>query len=317
MDGFVFGAMVGLGFTVIEDIDYFISVFGGSIAGVLEGFWVRVVASGLYGHVLYTGLAGIGVAYFVTRRAEVPFGRRLAVALGLFVLAVVAHFFWNSPWLWELPLFLATALKGMPFFIVLFVALRLARRREHRWLGSALEGEVGRGGAVAEELEVLRDPGRRKAARRAVRVAAGPDAERLLRELHRRQVDLSMLATRAERPDDPDLVRARNEVRALRERLWAAPGVPAALGIQPGTVAALQALPRETPWTRDAVAGPGGVPWWAEPVGDRPPTGTIGPGVELQVVARQGDWAHVRARNGWTGWVDGRRLASPARTFWR
>jgi RsiW-degrading membrane proteinase PrsW (M82 family) len=146
--GFVFGAMVGLGFTVIEDIDYFISVFGGSHrrgARRLLGARRRVGAvrpRAVHG----TRRDRRRVLRHAPRRGAVR--RRLAVALGLFVLAVVAHFFWNSPWLWELPLFLATALKGMPFFIVLFVALRLARRREHRWLGSALEGEVGRGGAV-------------------------------------------------------------------------------------------------------------------------------------------------------------------------
>src|SRR5919206_300842 len=46
MDGFVYGAICGLGFAVVEDVFYFVGVFGGSIAGVLQGFFVRVVASG-------------------------------------------------------------------------------------------------------------------------------------------------------------------------------------------------------------------------------------------------------------------------------
>ncbi|RPJ12750.1 MAG: protease PrsW [Actinobacteria bacterium] len=72
MDGFVYGAMVGLGFALVEDVFYFIAIFGGTPGGVLAGFYVRVVSSGLYGHVLYTGLSGMGVAYFVSRRGEVP-----------------------------------------------------------------------------------------------------------------------------------------------------------------------------------------------------------------------------------------------------
>ncbi len=99
MDGFVYGAMIGLGFTLVEDVFYFIAIFGGSPGGVLAGFYVRVVSSGFYGHVLYTGLSGMGVAYFVSRRGEVAFGRRLAVGLGLFGSAVAAHFLWNSPFL--------------------------------------------------------------------------------------------------------------------------------------------------------------------------------------------------------------------------
>ncbi|MDQ3492883.1 MAG: PrsW family intramembrane metalloprotease [Chloroflexota bacterium] len=120
MDGFVYGAMVGLGFTVTEDIDYFLGAFGGSIQGVLAGFWVRVVASGLYGHVLYTGLAGIGVAYFVRHRDDRSLARRTALALGLLGLAILAHFVWNSPLIWDLfPLFVATTVKGMPFLLAL------------------------------------------------------------------------------------------------------------------------------------------------------------------------------------------------------
>src|SRR5918993_2170863 len=67
VDGFVYGAMVGLGFAVVENVFYFVGQFGGQPAGVLGGFFVRVLASGLYGHVLYTGLTGMGIAWFVTR----------------------------------------------------------------------------------------------------------------------------------------------------------------------------------------------------------------------------------------------------------
>jgi SH3-like domain-containing protein len=31
-------------------------------------------------------------------------------------------------------------------------------------------------------------------------------------------------------------------------------------------------------------------------------------GLELQLLQQVGDWAQVRASNGWTGWVDARRL---------
>ena len=85
MDGFVYGAVCGLGFAVVEDVFYFIGIFGGEPSGVLAGFYIRVLSSGLYGHVLYTGLAGMGIAYFVARREEAPFRRRALVAAGLFL----------------------------------------------------------------------------------------------------------------------------------------------------------------------------------------------------------------------------------------
>ena len=149
MDGFVYGAMIGLGFALVEDVFYFIAIFGGSPGGVLAGFYVRVVSSGLYGHVLYTGLSGMGVAYFVSRRGEVAFGKRLAVALGLFGSAVAAHFLWNSPFLNLFPSSVddvgdwlrvpfAAAVKGAPLLLFVVVMVRLARRRERMWLQTAL-----------------------------------------------------------------------------------------------------------------------------------------------------------------------------------
>jgi RsiW-degrading membrane proteinase PrsW (M82 family) len=145
MDGFVYGAMVGLGFTVMEDVFYFVNVFGGEPGGVFQGFFVRVVASGLYGHVLYTGLFGMGIAYFVSRRAEASLGKRLAVAAGLILTGMFAHFLWNSPLIDFYPsggldspaaylqVILATAVKGLPFLLFLVLMITLARRREHRW----------------------------------------------------------------------------------------------------------------------------------------------------------------------------------------
>ena len=83
MDGFVYGAVCGLGFAVVEDVFYFMGVFGGQPDGVLQGFFVRVVASGLYSHVLYTGLVGMGIGYVVSRRATRPLGRRCGSLAGL------------------------------------------------------------------------------------------------------------------------------------------------------------------------------------------------------------------------------------------
>ncbi|MBI3648203.1 MAG: PrsW family intramembrane metalloprotease [Actinobacteria bacterium] len=48
MDGFVYGAVCGLGFAVVEDVFYLVAVFGGSPREVLHGFFLRVIASGLY-----------------------------------------------------------------------------------------------------------------------------------------------------------------------------------------------------------------------------------------------------------------------------
>jgi hypothetical protein len=47
---------------------------------------------------------------------------------------------------------------------------------------------------------------------------------------------------------------------------------------------------------------------WPAPDPSLPPIVTLGGRIELVVAERAGDWARVVAVNGWTGWVDGRRL---------
>ena len=227
LDGFVYGAMVGLGFTVVEDVLYFMGVFGGSIGGVLEGFFIRVVASGLYGHVLYSGLFGVAVAYFVTHKTDRPLGKRLAVSGGLILAAIVGHGLWNSPLVFFFPenldnpgaylqLILATAIKGLPLLVFVVVMVRLARNREHRWLRAALESEVGSEGIHSDELATLEDPSARRRSRKEIKGRAGPVAAATLKRLHRAQIDLAMIRTRVDEDDHPDLVRQRAYCAALR-----------------------------------------------------------------------------------------------------
>lgn len=242
MDGFIYGALCGLGFAVVEDVFYFVAVFGGTPSGVLEGFWVRVLSSGLYGHVLYTGLSGMAVAYLASRREEEPLGHRALVATGLFLAGVAGHFLWNSPLLDLFPadvrdagdwlrIPLAAAVKGLPLLLFVVVLVRLAHRRERRWLEAALRSEVGRPGITAVELGVLLDPVARRRSRRALRARAGPGASRLLRRLQKEQVNLAMTRARAVTSDDPALVRQHAYCKSLRDALEAMPGAaPAARG---------------------------------------------------------------------------------------
>jgi hypothetical protein len=47
---------------------------------------------------------------------------------------------------------------------------------------------------------------------------------------------------------------------------------------------------------------------WVGPDGTGPAAALLDPGLEVRVVERRGDWAHVACSNGWQGWVDGRQL---------
>jgi protease PrsW len=239
LDGFVYGALCGLGFAVVEDVFYFIAVFGGDVGGVLQGFFVRVIASGLYSHVLYTGLVGMAVGLLTTRRDLRPRRERLRPAVLLAGAAVVGHFLWNSPILeffpahpWEgaewflIPL--ATAVKGLPLLLFVILAVRLAHARERTWLRATLADEHLAGAVTSDELAVLESPTRRRRSRRAMRERAGNHAARLLNRLQREQVNLAMVRSRVSSDDDPALRRQRALCRSLRDALDAIPGAASA-----------------------------------------------------------------------------------------
>jgi RsiW-degrading membrane proteinase PrsW (M82 family) len=241
MDGFVYGALCGLGFAVVEDVFYFIAVFGGDVEGVLQGFFVRVIASGLYSHVLYTGLVGMAVGIVTTRRDDRPLRERLRPAGLLAGAAVLGHLVWNSPILeffpaqpWEgaewfmIPL--ATAVKGLPLLLFVVLAIRLAHARERRWLHETLASELDTDSVTPRELAILESPRRRLRARRELRRRAGERAEGLLKRIQREQVNLAMVRSRVASDDDPALIRQRAVCRSLRDALEAIPGASVAAG---------------------------------------------------------------------------------------
>jgi hypothetical protein len=308
-DGFVYGAVIGLGFAAVEDLHYFVrlSEANDQIGGVLYLYWIRVISAGLYGHVLYTGLVGMGFAYFVSRRDQ-PYRRRLQIGVGAFALAWLAHFIWNSPifsfligdgsllnW------FITATIKGLPIFIAFAFLVYLAQKREARWFAYATARETGTDILSTGEVQQLSDLRTRRAARRTMRARKGPIAEKLLGRLQREQINLAMVRTRVDHEEHPDLVRQRQLIRQLRAELaavpdlpppatpaaYAPPGTPTGLpGAGPagaagsGTSAPTAGLPgyapategQATPWTAGATGATGspaagGTPWSPAPMG--------------------------------------------------
>ncbi|WP_017608630.1 PrsW family intramembrane metalloprotease [Nocardiopsis xinjiangensis] len=105
VDGFVLGALVGLGFEVAENFLYALNSISlsGALApatSVTDSTVVRVVLTGLGSHWAMTAIAGtaVGVLAAVDWR---PGPRRALGALGLVLLAMLGHFFFDSPLLGE------------------------------------------------------------------------------------------------------------------------------------------------------------------------------------------------------------------------
>lgn len=71
-----------------------------------------------------------------------------------------------------------------------------------------------------------------------------------------------------------------------------------------------QPVPAESGFAPTHIVPAGGMRAWAEPDPSQQPASRLEAGVELKVTETRGDWAHGLGSNGWTGWVDARRLLS-------
>jgi hypothetical protein len=69
--------------------------------------------------------------------------------------------------------------------------------------------------------------------------------------------------------------------------------------------------PAAPTWSPTHFVPMGGLPAWDYPDPNRQPIAVLNARLGLVVDAVAGDWALVRAVNGWRGWVDGRRLTGP------
>ena len=226
VDGFVYGALVGLGFQVVEDILFAVNavaVQAGSdrLGPVVVTFLLRGFLGGLWSHTLFTGMAGAGVAYALIQRNR-PLVVRAAVLAVLVGAAWGFHFLWNSPLLadgfgYGVPGVIAVMLlKGLPALAVGITLIVAAERREADYYAGMLAGLGDHKVATPDEIQALVSPRRRVAERRRARLRLGWAGSRAVRRLQRAQAQLAVAVSR-----DPgaEVLRRRREVIARRHQL--------------------------------------------------------------------------------------------------
>lgn len=168
-DGLVYGALVGLGFQVAENLSYAyneVAATGGvgSTAAAFQILVLRVLGTGYGSHWAMTAVAGAGIGYLVGAAGR-PLSRRILVALGCWILAMAMHFQFDSPFLegavWE------TFLKPIINLVVVMAVFIVVRRRFlDRWREVCAE-ETASGALREGEARVLsRRHARRKSLRR-------------------------------------------------------------------------------------------------------------------------------------------------------
>ncbi|MEM7800593.1 MAG: PrsW family intramembrane metalloprotease, partial [Chloroflexota bacterium] len=150
LDGIIYGAMVGMGFAMVENIFYFVQFF----EEISTLFVLRAIIFGL-NHSLFSSLTGLGIA--IARLSTNQGARIVAPILG-WSGAVFLHFVHNGlssfggaiSDLVCIPLFL-NAWGGV---IVLVLIIIWALVQERQWLKKYLAEEVARGTITTRQYEI-------------------------------------------------------------------------------------------------------------------------------------------------------------------
>ena len=102
LDGMVYGALVGLGFQVVENIFYALNAValagaGDRVGPVVATFFLRGFLAGLWSHTLFSALAGAGHRLVPGAHRQARCSSRWAGARVGLGRAWLVHFVWNSP----------------------------------------------------------------------------------------------------------------------------------------------------------------------------------------------------------------------------
>ncbi len=154
LDGIVYAAMVGLGFAMTENIQYYgRAVLHGGGGGLTLLFILRGMVAP-FSHPLFTSMTGMGLG--LARQSRNVFVKVVAPVVGL-GLAIFMHSLWNgSAILFGFLGFLLTYFLIMvPMFFMILVVIFLALRREGRVVRDFLLPDYQRGLFTPQEYAQL------------------------------------------------------------------------------------------------------------------------------------------------------------------
>lgn len=191
LDGIIYGAMVGMGFAMVENILYYTTYFReNGPAGWNELVLIRGIVFGL-NHALYSAMTGLGIA--VARMSNYWPVRIFAPLLGLMA-AMALHAVHNvSMFAGSLGGFLTGLTFGWGGVLLTMAIIVLSLYQERRWMRQYLTEEVGLGTLTADEYHRVSSAFRRGNHRMGLLFREGIGSYRLAgRRYHR----LSELAYR-------------------------------------------------------------------------------------------------------------------------
>ncbi|WP_420630763.1 PrsW family intramembrane metalloprotease [Candidatus Leptofilum sp.] len=142
LDGIIYGAMVGMGFAMVENVYYFVQTFNtGGVEAWGANIVLRAVVFGL-NHALFSSFAGLGIA--IARLATEQWIKIVLPMLG-WMTAVFLHFLHNLTVTLGNGFILVALLFDWGGVLLVFGIIVWAVLQERRWLRQYLAEEVALG----------------------------------------------------------------------------------------------------------------------------------------------------------------------------
>jgi RsiW-degrading membrane proteinase PrsW (M82 family) len=219
-DGFIVGAFLGLGFQVLENVQYSQSAagsqFGANQIGASAMTVIVRALTGLSGHILYSAIFGAGLIYLLGTPGE---PRRRVRGLALMLLALLLHGVWDAQGGLLGP-FGALLNYGLVLFPIIFIVIvvfvfKMTVPREREYMREVMAPEVARGVITTAELDAL--SGNRKARKAYRKSGSGHHAHVRARRVLDASYDLADELAKASGTGTDRVEFARSEVRRLRQ----------------------------------------------------------------------------------------------------
>jgi protease PrsW len=194
-DGIMYAAMVGLGFAMIENVNYYTSALIRPRLGGVELLGVTFVFRGLLSplaHPIFTSMTGIGAAYAATRR-----NATWAFWLGLLG-AMILHGMWNGLTRFGLG-GIVIAYGALACVLCVLIAVIVWDRRRIVRLIQRFLPAYHADGVTAGDIAMLSSLTARRQARRRCRKTGGPDAVRAMTDFQLAATELALCHQRQQR----------------------------------------------------------------------------------------------------------------------
>ncbi|MFQ5399101.1 MAG: PrsW family intramembrane metalloprotease [Anaerolineae bacterium] len=150
LDGIIYGAMVGMGFAMVENVAYFVTVFGeGGAEAWGINIFMRAIIFGL-NHALFTSMTGLGIA---AARLTVRSAARFVLPFAGWMTAVLLHFLHNFSLSFNNTLCFVALISDWGGVWLTLAIIFWALLQERRWMRRYLAEEVRSGYLTVSQYE--------------------------------------------------------------------------------------------------------------------------------------------------------------------